>query len=120
MSDRSREEILAQAEYWTREGGADFLLKLLSVYAAEAEACIVSLRRAFAQGDQADFTRAAHTLKSSSANVGANTFSNLAKQIELASRQGRMAETAGDVTLLEEEYPRVQAALEAVRVSLVK
>ena len=120
MSDHSREEIMAKAQYWTQEGGADFLLRLMSVYVAEADAGIVTLRRAFEQGHQTDFTRAAHTLKSSSANVGATTFSNLAKQIELASRQGRMAETADDVKHLEEEYSRVRAALETVRVSLVK
>jgi HPt (histidine-containing phosphotransfer) domain-containing protein len=120
MSDESREEIMAKAEYWTREGGAEFLLKLVNVYVAEAETCVLTLRRAYEEGNQPDLTRAAHTLKSSSANMGATTFSNLAKKIELASRQGRMEEMAGDVTRLEEEYPRVQAALEAVRVSLVK
>jgi len=120
MSDQSRKEIMAKAQYWTEDGGADFLLKLLSVYAAQADACIVSLRRAFEQGNQADFTSAAHTLKSSSANVGATTFSDLANKIEIASRQGRMVQTAGDLTRLEEEYPRVREALEAVRVSLTK
>ena len=109
---------MAKAQYWTQEGGAEFLFKLLTVYAAQADACIVSLRRAFAQGNQVDFTRAAHSLKSSSANVGATTFSDLAKKIEIASRRGRMAETAGDLVRLEEEYPRVRAAIEAVRVSL--
>jgi len=120
MSEQSRAEIMAKAQYWKQEGGAEFLLKLLSVYAAQADACMVSLRRAFEQGNQADFTRAAHSLKSSSANVGATTLSDLAKTIEIASRQGPMAQTADDLARLEEEYPRVRKALEAVRFSLTK
>jgi len=115
MSNGSQEEIMAKAEEWLGEAGAEFLLKLFGIYAAEADKCVAKLRRSFDEKDAVGFTQAAHTLKSSSANVGAASFSTLAKEIELASRGGRMAELAGQVARLEEEYLQVKIALEAAR-----
>jgi len=107
---------MAKAEEWIGEAGVEFLLKLFGIYAAEADKCVAKLRRSFDEKDNVGFTQAAHTLKSSSANIGAANFSSLAKQIELASGQGRMAELAGQVARLEAEYLLVKSALAAARV----
>lgn len=116
MSSESQKEIMAKAEEWIREAGAEFLLKLFGIYAVEADKCVAQIRRSFDEKDAVGLTQAAHTLKSSSANVGAASLSSLAKEIELASREGRMAELAGQVARLEEEHLQVKCALQAARV----
>jgi HPt (histidine-containing phosphotransfer) domain-containing protein len=61
------------------------------------------------------FTRAAHTLKSSSSYVGAKRFAELAAAIERASPDAAGADLAGQIARLEQEYVHVKAALEEVR-----
>ncbi len=119
MSEASREEIMEKARHWVREGGADFFLRLVDVYCAEACRCLATLRLAFEIGNQADFTRAAHTLKSSSANLGATAFSNLAKKLELESRAGRMMELGQQVGQLENDFKSVNAVLAKLRAKSV-
>ena len=53
----------------------------------------------------------AHSLKSSSANVGAMTLSNAAKRIELGARMGTLDRPAVAVALLAMEFKRVRLAL---------
>jgi len=66
-------------------------------------------------GDAETFTRQAHTLKSSSANLGAMKISALAKEMETAGRAGKMAQMAEPAARTEAEFALVKAALEALR-----
>ena len=53
----------------------------------------------------------AHTLKSSSANLGALRVSEIAKRMEKSARSGELAGPAAEVDALTAEFDRVQAAL---------
>jgi len=56
----------------------------------------------------------AHTLKSSSANLGALALSSVAKRIELGARGESLVKPALAVLMLENEFRRAKAALLAL------
>jgi signal transduction histidine kinase/CheY-like chemotaxis protein/HPt (histidine-containing phosphotransfer) domain-containing protein len=90
--------------------GADFV-GLLDNYIADAERLLTQMRVAIDQGDPAQLRMAAHTLKSSSASVGAKPFSEIARQLEVLGRDGRADAGAELLQQAEMEFPRVRAAL---------
>jgi two-component system sensor histidine kinase/response regulator len=108
-------EIKDKAKEWVDEYGEDFLVELVDVYLKDTPNRVVQLRRALDGGDNETFVREAHTLKSSSASVGAMGLSALAKEMESAGRSGKMDTVASEVTRFEEEFALVKAALEALR-----
>ena len=110
-------EINDKAEEWIAEYGADFLVELIDVYLEDASNRLIQLHAALASGDNETATREAHTLKSSSANVGAMGMSVIAKEIEAAARQGKTDKVAEKAQRMEDDFQLVKAALEAVRKS---
>ena len=108
-------EIQDKAKKWIDEYGEDFLVELIDVYLKDTPNRVVQLRRALDGGDNETFVREAHTLKSSSANVGAMGLSALAKEMESAGRSGKIETVAREMTRFEEEFALVKAALEALR-----
>jgi len=56
---------------------------------------------------------AAHTLKSSSANVGATTLSEAARDLEHGARDGTLANPGSAVARIVGEFAQVRAALQA-------
>jgi|RhiMetdeSRZDD1v2_1073273.scaffolds.fasta_scaffold28756_7 HPt (histidine-containing phosphotransfer) domain-containing protein len=107
-------EIKEKAKEWVDEYGEDFLVELIDVYLQDTPNRVTQLRRALDGGDRETLVREAHTLKSSSANVGAMGLSALAKEMEAAGRSGKIEIVAGEMTRFEEEFVLVKAALEAV------
>ena len=65
-----------------------------------------------AAGDIVQLVRPAHSLKSSSANVGALRLSELARTVEHAAREGDMETAAQGVVGIRGELPQVLAALQ--------
>ena len=86
----------------------EFLREIVGIYFEDTPRRIVELEQSMASGDQAKFTRAAHSVKGSSANVGAMAVRAVAEQLEQKSKQG-----LGDVTelvaALKSELARAQA-----------
>jgi HPt (histidine-containing phosphotransfer) domain-containing protein len=107
--------IRAKAHDWVEEYGKEFLIELIDVYLADAPNRLAELRRALETSDLETFTRQAHTLKSSSAEVGAAEFSGVAKEMESHGRAGRLEGMAERMARLEELFGRVKAALGSVR-----
>ena len=110
-------EISDKAREWIEEYGEDFLVDLIDVYLEDTPNRIAQMRGAVGGGETDTLIREAHTLKSSSANVGAMRLSELAKQMELDWRSGDFAGMAGDVRRFEDEFIQVKAALEALKSS---
>lgn len=115
MSEQTRQQILAEVRAAIDAYEADFMGEIIDVYLADAPKRLDDLRAAHASGDRQGFTRAAHTLKSSSSYVGAKRFAELAAAIERASPDAAGADLAGQIARLEQEYVHVKAALEEVR-----
>jgi HPt (histidine-containing phosphotransfer) domain-containing protein len=86
--------------------------ELIAVFLDDALKLLADLREAVDQGDSEGLERAAHTLKSSSASLGAMTLSALCKELEAMGRAGTLEGTAAKVAQVEVEYERVKAALE--------
>jgi two-component system, sensor histidine kinase and response regulator len=89
-----------------------FVLELFDSYVNTYARCTSGMREALA-GDDADALRAhAHTLKGSSANVGAVHLAELAKELQQRGEEGRLDEVRAWIEAIEAEFERV---LEAVR-----
>lgn len=115
MPEQTPEEIIRNIRDAIVTFGDEFIMEIIDIYLADAPKRLAELRQAHASGNGEAFTRAAHTLKSSSAYVGAKYFSDLAKALELASRRGVVADLGAQVARLEKAYLPVKAALEEVR-----
>jgi two-component system sensor histidine kinase/response regulator len=108
-------QIKFKAKEWLDEYGEDFLIELIDVYLKDTPNRVMRLRQALDGGDPEAFVREAHTLKSSSASVGAMGLSTLAREMESAGRSGKMQTVASEVKRLEEEFDLVKSTLQAVR-----
>jgi two-component system sensor histidine kinase/response regulator len=110
-------EIKSKAKEWTDEYGEEFLLELIDVYLVDTPNRIAQLHQALDGGDTETLVREAHTLKSSSANVGALGLSALAKEMESCGRRGVLERMASHVVEFEELFAQVKATLETIRKS---
>ncbi len=96
-------------------GDTAFLGQVIDTYLSDAANLFASLHQAMASGNADELRRAAHSLKSNSANLGAAALSSLSKEIEDIGKRGTVDGAAQKLPALEAEYARVQAALEVVR-----
>jgi len=88
---------------------------LVGDYLDESEVRMMRLRQALAGGDATTVTYEAHTLKSSSANLGAQTFSDLAKRFEDIGREGNLALLEGEVESFVRQFAAVKASMQELR-----
>ena len=101
-----------KAREWAAEYGEDFVVELAGDFLSDAAARMERLRQAFARGDADTLMLEAHTLKSSSTNMGALVFADLAKRFEAAGRDGDLAVLAGEVNGFERQFAAVKKSLE--------
>jgi HPt (histidine-containing phosphotransfer) domain-containing protein len=72
---------------------------------------LADVRRGLETGDAATLRRAAHTLKSTSAQFGATDLAALCKQIEALAAAGDVQAAAPLIERVVRDYPAVEAAL---------
>jgi signal transduction histidine kinase/CheY-like chemotaxis protein/HPt (histidine-containing phosphotransfer) domain-containing protein len=89
----------------------DELVTLVDAYLRDGETRMQHLREAAARGDSAEVGKLAHSLKSSSANLGAMPLSTRARQVEEAARKGALANPMDSVVALDKLYSNAAAAL---------
>ena len=92
--------------------GAD-ASRIVTVFLEDAPHLLAQLERAALAPDFGALREAAHSLKSSSANLGAMALSAAAKRIELGARMETLDRPAVAVAILTEEFERARAALNA-------
>ena len=100
-----------------REVLGDEVDRLIRVFLDDAPRLVASLEAAAARPDYPLLYQAAHSLKSSSANLGAHALSAAARRIELAARAESLDRPAVAVALLAGEFERVQEALQAAMIA---
>ncbi|MGB0387454.1 MAG: response regulator [Ardenticatenaceae bacterium] len=93
------------------EDALEFLIELTPMFLESAPKHLASLRNAVAEKNADKLFKAAHTLKGSSASIGAVPLSKLTKQLEAIGRAGNITGAAENITLVEAEYQRVKHAL---------
>ena len=89
-----------------------FVRDLVETYLAEAPAQVEGIAIALAGADAAALVRPAHTLKSSSATMGAVRLSAIARRLEIAGRSGALdASTQADAVTVRVECETASEAL---------
>lgn len=109
-------EALAALQAVSPEDGGQFFNELIDIFLADTPGRIAEISAGLAQGDAAAVMRAAHSIKGSAGNFGADPLARGALAIEHAARQADLATAAACLAELQHEYARVQAALEAARI----
>ena len=87
------------------------LEKVIHLFSTNTPALIAAIADAVAQSDPEALKKAAHTLKSSSANVGAITMAELCKTLEMMGRDKTIEHADELADKVSTEYSRVLAAL---------
>lgn len=91
-------------------GNTEIEQTLISVYLELTKGKLAVMRDLFARGDLAKLEDEAHSLKGASANIGAVTISQLAKQLEHTA-QAPGGEQASLLDRIEAEYRKVKTYL---------
>ncbi|HYK95125.1 MAG TPA: Hpt domain-containing protein [Candidatus Dormibacteraeota bacterium] len=94
-------------------GDDDFIRELVEAYVSEATGYLEAMTAAAGVADAAAIIRPAHTLKSSSATLGAMRLSAISRGIEEAGRAGRTDALASDVDQARATWTETLAALTA-------
>lgn len=94
-----------------RRKAPDLLNKLILRYREESAQLLNKLKTALDQGNADNVHRAAHSLRSSSAMLGACSFAALCEDLETKGRTGQLVNADAIFAQLEAEYALVQAAL---------
>jgi CheY-like chemotaxis protein/HPt (histidine-containing phosphotransfer) domain-containing protein len=97
--------------------GDALLERVLQAFLEDTPTHLQTIRQAIASGNAVQMRKAAHSLKSSSANVGADALAQRTKELELL---GRNNTTAGAAALLAEMERSFQAARQALGAILEK
>ena len=94
-------------------GGAETLRYVISTFLEATPGLLTVLRDAAAQGDAPAIQRAAHTLKGSSATLGALGLSGRCEELERLGRTGDVQVARSMVAAVEALYGAVELALKA-------
>ena len=91
-----------------------FVVELVETYLSDATGLLDAIGAAIAAGDADALVRPAHTLKSSSATVGARRLAETSRRLEFAGRSGALDDAAGaDGAAVVADWEAARAALEA-------
>ncbi len=96
-------------------GRPSIVLRVIDLFESSATGLVGELEQALESGDIAVVTRAAHTLKSSSANIGATALAAHAKAIEACGRDGDLAACRTTASGLRDLFDATLAAVAALR-----
>lgn len=98
-----------------RIGGQEFLVEMVELFLEHAPQRLTLANEAFAAGDLETVYRAAHSLKSTAANIGAARLQALAAELEERAAAGDAAAVEPMVQELNRRYERVRPELERER-----
>ncbi len=103
---------LAGIRAMRKPGSPDLLAKVAGIYASNSRALVDDIKSSLLGNDRTGLLRAVHTLKSSSANVGATGLAQLCREIEALPRDGNLDLAFVLVERLIAEHRDVLQALE--------
>lgn len=88
----------------TSDGDTEFEMELIEMYLDDAQSHVDRLAAAVEAGDIAGIKQGAHTLKGSSANIGAVRMQDASLELEKCGRDGDAAAAVGLVAPLREAF----------------
>jgi CheY-like chemotaxis protein len=93
------------------EGEPDIIERIIGAYLRSSEPLVSKLRKAVIENDFEVVHNSAHSLKSSSANVGAMTLSEVCEELEMDCKDKKYANAADLISVVETEFVRVKDTL---------
>jgi CheY-like chemotaxis protein/HPt (histidine-containing phosphotransfer) domain-containing protein len=93
-------------------GASDIRERVIGLYLEQTPQQLGEMKGALARRDLTVLKRAAHTIKSSSANVGAGRLSTLCAELEVSVGGGNAPDVAPRVEAIESEFGRARQELE--------
>jgi PAS domain S-box-containing protein len=97
-----------------RRGAERLLERLIETYLTSSERLMAEAEAALGRADATALRQAAHTLKSSSANLGAIELASRCAEIEGLARTERLVDARADWTAVAAAYQRVKHALQEI------
>jgi HPt (histidine-containing phosphotransfer) domain-containing protein len=98
-----------------RTGATHLLDRVIAIYLEDAPRLVQAAMQGLQQRDAEELRLAVHSLKSSSASLGATRLAAVCKAIEVKARAHQLDDLEPQMADLEREFRRVQQALEAER-----
>lgn len=89
----------------------EFLREIAGIFLEDTPQRIAELEQSLASSDTAKFTRAAHSIKGSSANLGAVSLRAVAEKLEHHARTQGLAGVTGLLTEIKTEFGRAHVEL---------
>jgi len=93
------------------EGEPDIIERIIGAYLRSSEPLVSKLRTAVIENDFEIVHNSAHSLKSSSANVGAMTLSEICRELEMNCKEKKHDNAAALISAIETEFVRVKDTL---------
>ncbi len=94
-------------------GSPDIIGELIDLFLRETPAKIAAVRQAVEQRDAAKLAKAAHSLKGSSASLGARALARVCAELETRGKTGELTAAPDLIAELEAEFERTRLALAA-------
>lgn len=104
--------ILREIRSLQQEGTSDLLNKVIRAYVSQTPDLMERLFNAVCQGNASEAYEIAHTLKSSSANIGALPLAKLFKKLETLVQEKTLDQAKPILAHISSEYDRVRNALQ--------
>lgn len=107
--------VLQQYRDLQEEGDPDIVTELIDTFFGDVPSRLSGIREAVNSGNPTQLEREAHTLKGSSANLGAKALSAISYELEKMGRESELEGAEAIVERLEAEFTRVHERLEQER-----
>jgi HPt (histidine-containing phosphotransfer) domain-containing protein len=105
--------VLDQFLAFRKPGGGDPRRRIITIYLDSTPMLMEAIKTAKGALDWPSLTKAAHSLKSSSMNVGAGELGSICAELERAGKSGSIIDEAKNIVVrLETQYAAVTAALQ--------
>jgi HPt (histidine-containing phosphotransfer) domain-containing protein len=98
--------------------GDAFLREITGIFLEDTPQRIAELDQSLVAGDVSKFTRAAHSIKGSSSNLGAMSLRAVAEKLEHQARSHGLGDVGLLLTQVKTEFGRTQEALSGLLASL--
>lgn len=107
------ESVLDEIRRMSGEQAPELINNIVELYLKQTPDLIDDIHHAAKDGDSERVFRAAHALKSSSANIGAVRISEIARQVEKLGRDNRIDHVSAHLDTLVENYEQVRLNLKS-------
>jgi HPt (histidine-containing phosphotransfer) domain-containing protein len=103
-------KVIAEFKAMMGENAETILVEIIDCYLENAHQHIETIARAISQNDTAELRRVSHTLKSSSATLGATKLATLCQELETLSRSlGNIGDSSSHTEDGAEQLAQIQA-----------